>query len=158
MNRKLVSKSNLVLRKVLNKEEHVDILKDMIEGILDIKIESIRLNPYLKSKEKYLPKEENFGVADVRIITKEKQALNVGIQFIDGLYIQNKLLLYYAQIHTNQLEQEENQEIAKTITINILDFEYFDTQKFHKIIKIKDKPDGGGVEEKIDFHVMQLPK
>ena len=93
MNRKLVSKSNLVLRKVLNKEEHVDILKDMIEGILDIKIESIRLNPYLKSKEKYLPKEENFGVADVRIITKEKQALNVGIQFIDGLYIQNKLLL-----------------------------------------------------------------
>ena len=54
MNRKLVSKSNLVLRKVLNKEEHIDILKDMIEGILDIKIESIRLNPYLKSKEKYL--------------------------------------------------------------------------------------------------------
>ena len=52
MNRKLVSKSNLVLRKVLNKEEHIDILKDMIEGILDIKIESIRLNPYLKSKEK----------------------------------------------------------------------------------------------------------
>ena len=157
MNRKLVSKSNLVLRKVLNKEEHVDILKDMIEGILDIKIESIRLNPYLKSKEKYLPKEENFGVADVRIITKEKQALNVGIQFIDGLYIQNKLLLYYAQIHTNQLEQEENQEIAKTITINILDFEYFDTQKFHKIIKIKDKPDGGGVEETIELHVIELP-
>ena len=110
MNRKLVSKSNLVLRKVLNKEEHIDILKDMIEGILDIKIESIRLNPYLKSKEKYLPKEENFGVADVRIITKEKESLNVGIQFIDGFYIQNKLLLYYAQIHTNQLEQQENQK------------------------------------------------
>ena len=158
MNRKLVSKSNLVLRKVLNKEEHIDILKDMIEGILDIKIESIRLNPYLKSKEKYLPKEENFGVADVRIITKEKESLNVGIQFIDGFYIQNKLLLYYAKIHTNQLEQQENQEIAKTITINILDFEYFDTQKFHKIIKIKDKPNEGGVEETIELHVIELPK
>lgn len=158
MNRKLVSKSNLVLRKVLNKEENVDILKDFIEAILHIKIEKIHLNPYLKNKEKYLPKEENFGVADVRIVTKEKEILNVGIQFIDGFYVQNKLLLYYAQIHTNQLEQRENEGIAKTITINILDFEYFNSKEARKKIKINEKTDKDGVKETIELHVIELPK
>lgn len=158
MNRKLVSKSNLVLRKILNKEENVDILKDFIEAILHIKIEKIHLNPYLKNKEKYLPKEENFGVADVRIVTKEKETLNVGIQFIDGFYVQNKLLLYYAQIHTNQLEQQENEKIAKTITINILDFEYFNSKEAHKTIKINEKKNKDGVGETIELHVIELPK
>ena len=158
MNRKLVSKSNLVLRKILNKEENVDILKDFIEAILHIKIEKIHLNPYLKNKEKYLPKEENFGVADVRIVTKEKETLNVGIQFIDGFYVQNKLLLYYAQIHTNQLEQHENEKIAKTITINILDFEYFNSKEAHKTIKINEKKNKDGVGETIELHVIELPK
>ena len=158
MNRKLVSKSNLVLRKVLNKEENVDILKDFIEAILHIKIEKIHLNPYLKNKEKYLPKEEKFGVADVRIVTKEKEILNVGIQFIDGFYVQNKLLLYYAQIHTNQLEQQECEKIAKTITINILDFEYFNSKEAHKKIRIKERPNKEGVEETIELHVIELPK
>ena len=32
------------------------------------------------------------------------------------------MLLYYAQIHGNQLEYDEDREIAKTNTINILDF------------------------------------
>lgn len=110
MNRKLVSKSNLVLRKVLNKEENVDILKDFIEAILHIKIEKIHLNPYLKNKEKYLPKEENFGVADVRIVTKEKEILNVGINLLmDFMY---KINCYYImhkfiQINWNNKKTKE---------------------------------------------------
>lgn len=60
MNQKLVSKSNFVLRKVLNSEKNLDIIKDFIESILGIKIISIKLNPYLKNREKCLPQEENF--------------------------------------------------------------------------------------------------
>ena len=59
MNRKFVSKSNLVLRKVLNTEKNLDILQDFIESFLNLKIKNIILNPYLESKSKYLPAEEN---------------------------------------------------------------------------------------------------
>lgn len=65
MNRKFVSKSNFVLRKVLNTETSLDILKNFIEGILNIKIKDIKLNPYLEKKAKYLPQEDNFGIVDV---------------------------------------------------------------------------------------------
>lgn len=158
MNRKLISKSNYVLRKVLNNKENIDIIQDIIEAFLQIQIKKIRLNPYLKSKEKYLPEEENFGIADVRILTKEGKELNVGIQFIDGYYIQNKMLLYYAQIHTNQLEHDENRQIVKTITINLLDFQYLKTKEYHKKILIKDNWENKKATEILELHVIELPK
>lgn len=44
MNRKFVSKSNLVLSKILNSNNCLDILKDFIETILKVKIKNITLN------------------------------------------------------------------------------------------------------------------
>lgn len=158
MNRKLISKSNYVLRKVLNNKENLDIIQDIIEAFLQIQIKKIKLNPYLKSKEKYLPEEENFGIADVRISTKEGKELNIGLQFIDGYYIQNKMLLYYAQIHTNQLEHDENRKIVKTVTINLLDFEYLKSKEYHKKILIKDNFENKKASEILELHVIELPK
>lgn len=158
MNRKFVSKSNYVLRKVLNNEENLDIIKDFIETILKVKIEKIILHPYLQKMSNYLPAEENFGIADVRIITKDKEELNVGIQFVDGYYVQNKLLLYYAQIHANQLEHENQNYIVRTITINILDFNYFSSKQYHKVIKIKENSKYGEIPEDLELHTIELRK
>lgn len=158
MNRKFVSKSNYVLRKVLNNEENLDILKDFIETILKIEIQEIILHPYLQKISNYLPSEENFGIADVRIVTKDKEELNVGIQFIDGYYVQNKLLLYYAQIHGNQLEHENQSYSVKTITINILDFNYFSSKEYHKVIKIKENSRYGEISEDLELHTIELKK
>ena len=157
MNRKFISKSNYVLRKVINKKENLDIIKDFIEAILKIEISEIVLRPYLKHLSKYLPEEKNFGIADVRIKTKENEEINVGIQFIDGYFVQNKLLLYYAQIHANQQEHKTNNNIVRTITINILDYSYFKSNEFHKTIKLKqDFPQN--IEEDLELHVLELCK
>ncbi len=157
MNRKLISKSNFVLRKVINKIECIDIIKDFIESILQIKINSITLNPYLSHMAKYLPSEDNFGIADVRIITNDNIEYNVGIQFIDGYYVQNKLLLYYAQIHANQLQHQNYNNTVKTITINILDFDYFNSNTYNKTIKIRESTNSE-FNEDIELHVIELSK
>lgn len=156
MNRKFISNSNYVLRKVLNNEDCLEILKDFIESILDINIREIKLNPYLKEKAKNLPKEENFGIADVRIKTDDEE-MNVGIQFIDGIYIQTKMLMYYAQIHLNQLEYHDKREFTKTITINLLDFNFFSTYQYDKVIKIKSNEGNINLEE-LEMYVIELPK
>ena len=153
MNRKFVSKSNRVLRKVLNSEENLDILQDLIESILKIEIIEIKLNSYLEKKSKLLPAEENFGIADVRIKTQEQEELNIGIQFIDGYYVQNKMLLYYAQIHSNQLEYQDNRRVAKTVTINLLDFNYFKTKEYFNKIVIPSK-----IENQIELYLIELSK
>lgn len=157
MNRKFISKSNYVLRKILNNESCVGILKNLIQSILNINIKEIELNPYLEKKEKYLPKEENFGIADVRILTEENEEINVGIQFIDGIYIQTKMLMYYAQIHLNQLEYDSKREFCRTITINLLDFKYFSTPEYDKVIKIMSNDANIKLEE-VEMYVIELPK
>lgn len=153
MNRKFVSKSNRVLRKVLNSKENLDILQDFIETFLKIKIKEIKLNPYLEIKSNYLPSPENFGIADVRVKLEDQEELNVGIQFIDGYYAQNKMLLYYAQIHSNQLEYQDNRKVAKTITINLLDFNYLESDSYFNKIVIPSK-----AGEQIELYVIELPK
>jgi len=158
MNRNFVSNSNLVLRKVLNSKDNLDIIQDFIETFLHIKIKEITLNPYLKSKEKYLPSEEKFGIADVRIKLTNSEEMNIGIQWIDGYYIQNKILLYYAQIHSNQLEHNSNRENVKTVTINLLDFEYFKSSNYHQTKYIDSNPDKNGNKERLEFHILELPK
>lgn len=157
MNRKFISNSNYVLRKVLNNEDCLAILRDFIESILNISIKDIKLNPYLEKKSRYLPKEENFGIADVRIRTDENEEMNIGIQFIDGMYIQTKMLMYYAQIHLNQLEYNDKREFAKTITINVLDFKYFSSEGYDKVIRIKSNEENIRLEE-LEIHVIELPK
>lgn len=153
MNRKFISKSNRVLRKVLNSEENLDIIQDFIEAFLEVEIQEIKLNSYLEIKSNYLPTEENFGIADVRIKTREQEEKNVGIQFIDGYYVQNKMLLYYAQVHSNQLEYQDNRNMTSTITINLLDMDYLKSDQYLNKIVIPSK-----TEKKFELYVIELPK
>ena len=158
MNRKFVSKSNRVLRKVLNSKDNIDILKDFIESFLDIDIYQIQLNPYLKKESNRFPKEEDFGIADVRVKLKNNEELNIGIQFIDGYYIQSKLLLYYTQIHSGQLLFKDNRKVSKTITINILDFEYTDSVNYLTRITEPVGKERKSIYKPIELYIIELPK
>ena len=158
MNRKFVAKSNFVLRRVLNTKENIDILKEFIEVILDFHIEEAQINPYLEKKKNNLPTEENFGIADLRIKTTENEELNIGIQMIDGEHILTKMFLYFAQIHTNQLEYEENREVAKTITINILDFTFTKEMNYHSRMIAKEEEMTDILNDYLEIHILELPK
>ena len=157
VNKKLISKRNYVLRKVLNTEKNIEIIQNFIESILEIQIKKIQINRYLKEKGKYLPEEENFGIVDCRIQTKDDEQLNVGIQFVDGIYIQTKMLLYYSQIHLNQQEYNDNRKFARTITINLLDFNYFSTPEYEKKINIETNEKNKESKE-IKLDIIELPK
>ena len=158
MNRKFISKSNFVLRRVLNTEENVDILKEFIEVILNLDIKEAKINPYLEKLEEHLPAEENFGIADLRIKTIENEERNVGIQIIDGEHVLTKMLLYYAQIHGNQLEYDEDREIAKTNTINILDFVLNKDLEYHSRMVVAEDTMTNILNDYLEIHILQLPK
>lgn len=136
--------------------ENVKILKDFIESILEINILKIIDRPYLN--EMYLPNEENFGVIDVRVITEDKKEMNVGIQFVNGNYIENKILFYYAQIHSKQTEYLSHNSIVKTVTINVLNNSYFCSDEYHSIFNLKSDKNDSLENELIEIHVLELPK
>lgn len=157
MNRKFVSKSNLVLSKILNSNNCLDILKDFIETILKVKIKNITLNNPKENKYYSSTTYYSMGIVEVRIQTEDEE-LNVGIQIIDGNYVQNKMFLYYARVHTNQITYNDNKKIAKTVTINILDFNYFSSYNYHRKISIKTNIIDDNILETMEMHVIELPK
>ncbi len=158
MNRKFVAKSNFVLRRVLNTKENIDILKELIEVMLNIEIKEAKINPYLEKIKDHLPAEENFGIADLRIKTIENEERNVGIQIIDGEHVLTKMLLYYAQIHGNQLEYDDDREIAKTNTINILDFVLNKDLDYHSKMVVSKDTMTNIINDYLEIHILQLPK
>ena len=158
MNRKFVAKSNFVLRRVLNRKDNIDILIEFIEVMLNLEIKEAIINPYLEKIKEHLPAEENFGIADLRIKTSENEERNVGIQIIDGEHVLTKMLLYYAQIHGNQLEYDCNREIAKTITINILDFVLNEELEYHSRMVVAKETMTNIINDYLEIHILQLPK
>ena len=157
MNRKFIAKSNFVLRRVLNTEDNIDILKELIEAILNIEIKEVKINPYLGKKKNNLPAEENFGIADLRIKTDENEEENIGIQIIDGEHILTKMFLYFSQIHFNQLDYDDNREVAKTVTINILDFILTKEMKYHSRMIFKEGMTNV-LNDYLEIHILELPK
>lgn len=158
MNRKFVAKSNFVLRRVLNTEENIDILKEFIEVILNVHIKEAKINPYLEKLKNNLPAEENFGIADLRIKTNENEERNIGIQIIDGKHVLIKMLLYYLQIHGKQLQYDEYRKIAKTNTINILDFIFNDDIDYHSRMVVREETMTNIINDYPEIHILQLPK
>ena len=94
MNHELICNRNYVLSKILSNSNYTNIIKDLLQSILEIEIKDIKINSYINVLEKYIPTYEKMGVVDVRVITKKEEELNIGIQFIDGKHIQKKIALY----------------------------------------------------------------
>ncbi len=155
MNRKFIRDSNFILRGILNSDNCLDILKNFVEAFLKIQIQKIKIN---KSPQVENKSTKEYGIIDMRIVTKDNEELNVGIQIVDGDYIQNKMFLYYAKIHSNQILYGDNRKLAKTITINIIDMPFFSSDKYHRIIKIKTNIINDNILETIEMHVLELAK
>ena len=159
MNRFFIENSNTTLRKILNREEHLDIVQNLIESILGIEIKKIILRPYLGNKVNYLPKEDKYGVVVVRVVDQDNKEHNIGIQFMDGLYLQEKILTFGMSIHANQVEYDDYNEKVDTFTINFLDFKGFKTDSHHKIITILegDNYENLKLRDEVKLHSIEIP-
>lgn len=147
INQKIILDNNNILKKMLNNIKNVNILKDFLESILEIKILKIIFRPSLKKES------NSFYVQDIcclKVFT-EKEKINVGIQIVNGYYIENKILLYCANIYKNL----NDIKLEKILTINILDFNYLKSEKYHNIISlVKDNIQN----EIFEIHILELPK
>ncbi len=125
----------------------MDIIQDFVEQVLDTKIVKIISDSCIKNSPESFQGERINGIKEFKIIKENNEKINIGIKIIDGQYIQEKILIYGTLIHANQSKKDE---ICKTVTINILDLDYFSTQDYHKKL-VFDK-------EEMIFHILELPK
>lgn len=148
INQKLTLNNNFILKKMLNNIKNVDILKDFLESILEIKISNIILKPSLKEESESI---KNHNICSLKVFTEKGNEINIGIQIINGCYIESKILLYCANIY-KEIQYSNNEKI---VTINILDFKYLNSKSYHTKFELY----RNSIQEAIyEIHILELPK
>ena len=68
-------------------------------------------------------------------------------------------LYYWSKLYSGQLTVgQDYRELKKTITINIINFNYLEGDSFHKIFHIKEDSTGKILNDLLEIHFVELIK
>ena len=96
---------------------------------------------------------------DVRAETKTGEQINIEIQLVNEYNIEKRTLFYWSRMYASQLNAGQNySKLKKTVTINILNFNYIATPKYHNIFQLLEKDSGVLLTDVLEIHFLELPK
>lgn len=127
--------SDYVFKRIFAREENKSMLKDFLEGILNIKINNIEIkNPELIPNVK----DEKLGILDIKLDVDDKKIIDVEMQVKDENNIRKRSSTYLAKLASEQLKVAEDYAKQKQIvTINILKFSALKRNSYHSIARMK---------------------
>ena len=166
---KMSLKVDYVFKRVFGSNGNESMLKDLLEAILEIKIEEIIIqNPEIPRNIK----DSKIGVLDVRAKVNDEKIIEIEMQIKDQNNIDKRSTQYLTKIYSDQLKEGQTYiEAKKVVAINILNFNYYKRNAYHSIARMKfeeTKPEkyidmGYKEEDKIasediEMHFIELPK
>ncbi len=161
--------NDYVFKRVFAYQGNENLLKDFLEAILNIQIQKIEVqNPELPKNYK----EQKKGTLDIKVQLNENTIIDVEMQLENEENIDSRSTSYLGKLVSNQLHTGDfYTQLKKSIVICILNFEFYKTNNYHNIAKMKfDKAtketyiDMGYEEEEqiassyIQMHFIELPK
>ena len=146
--------NDYVFKRVFAKEGNENILKDLLEAVLDIKIEKVEVqNPEIQ-KEAI---EDKLSVLDIKAQLDEKTIVDIEMQMTNEHNIKYRSLVYLSKNVAGQLQiGKEYAELKKSIVINFLNFEYYRRNSYHQVARMKFEKTRE--DEYVEMHFIELPK
>ncbi len=166
---KLPLTSDIVFKRVFSKEGNEDILKALLEAILEISIQKVVIkNPELP-RSLY---DRKAGVLDIKVEIDKNTLCNIEMQVSEQKTIDKRSTFYMARLVEDELKRGEDYEKVKnTIVINLLNFEFYERNSYHNIAHMKfeetkeeEKIDLGYQREEelatddLEMHFIEIPK
>lgn len=105
-------------------------------------------------------KEDKKSILDVRAMTIEGMQINIEIQLSNQYDMEKRSLYYWAEMYARQMrEGMAYKELAKAVTINILDFTYLNqTKNYHNVFHLYEDEERFQLTDTLEMHFMELPK
>nr|WP_162839393.1 Rpn family recombination-promoting nuclease/putative transposase [Ferroacidibacillus organovorans] len=151
---------DFVFKRIFGIEENKDILLDFLNavfesanepGVTEIEI----LNPYLDKTTVY----DKMSVLDIKARTASGTLINIEIQLRDQQDMEKRSLYYWARMYGSQLVQGEiYRSLCRTVTINILGFNYIDNDRYHNTFHLREDSTGLILTNDIEIHMIELQK
>jgi predicted transposase/invertase (TIGR01784 family) len=103
--------------------------------------------------------DDKVGILDVRVITEKGIHINVEIQLINRYNMVNRTLFYWSRLYSSQIKRGENyKNLRKTITINILNFNYIESEKYHTVYHLYEDDENTMLTDILEIHFVELLK
>lgn len=126
-------KNDLVFQKLFGMKKHKHILIAFLNAVLrlngldkikDVSFEEKQLDVTLLTSEK-------LSILDLHVVTETSININVEIQLINQYNMIKRTIFYLSKIILSQLKKgEDYSALSRTITINILNFNYLEEDNF----------------------------
>lgn len=157
---RLDPKVDFVFKRIFGVEENKDVLLDFLNvtlresepfPITDIQI----LNPYIDKNGLH----DKQSILDIRARTADGKQVNIEIQLFNRYDIEKRTLYYWSKMYANQLEEGQTyKELKKTITINILNFNFISNERYYNLFHLREEHSEFVLTDHIEIHFMELPK
>ena len=149
--------NDYIFKKIFAKKGNENILKDLLNSILQISIKSIEVMSDTNLEREL--ESNKLGILDIKAKVDEDTIVNIEIQIINRYNMIERTLFYWSGLYYNVLQKgEDYKEIKKVIAINILDYNEFEEGPYHEIAKLRREYLYKILTDKIEIHFIQIPK
>lgn len=155
---RLNPKVDFAFKKLFGSEENKDILISFINSILseDQQVKDIILkNPYNIANYK----SDKMSILDIKAVDEKGTWYDIEMQLSEQVFYEKRAFYYWAKVYSDQLEGGYNYDkLRKTISINILDFDYIDEDDFHNVYKVYNEKSKKEFSSVFEMHFIELNK
>ena len=160
---------DFIFKRIFACEGNEDILKDLLEAILNIEIQKITIkNPEMVKDRK----NGKSGTLDIKVELEDKTIIDVEMQAQNKYNMEERLTTYAGKLISEQLDQgNQYTKLNKTIIICILNYNCIQRNSYHNIAQMRYKEteeksyvNVGYKKEKqiasdyIEVHILEIPK
>ncbi len=151
-------KMDFVFKNIFGSEKNPQILISFLNATLKPKdlITAVELKNTDINKN-YI--EDKFSRLDVKATTSNNEIINIEIQLKNEYNMIKRSLYYWSKLYSDQLtEGEDYSALKRTICINILNFKYLKTRKFHSGYRLKEIYSNEELTNVVEIHFIEIPK
>ena len=151
-------KVDFVFKNIFGSPNHPAILISFLNAILkpEKKIVSVDIKKTDIEKQ-YI--EDKYSRLDVKATTSNDEIINIEIQLKNENNMIKRSLYYLSKMYEEQLnEKEDYSKLARTVCINILNFKYLKTDKFHTGYRFKEIESNEELTDVMEVHFIEIPK
>ena len=151
-------KMDFVFKNIFGSEKNPKILISFLNATLKPKylITAVEIKNTDLNKD-YI--EDKFSRLDVKATTSNDEVINIEIQLKNEYNMIKRSLYYWSKLYSEQLNEGEDYSILKrTICINILNFKYLKTRKFHSAYRLKEIYRNEELTDVAEIHFIEIPK
>lgn len=151
-------KMDFVFKNIFGSKKHPNILISFLNATLKPKdlITAVEIKNTDLNKG-YI--EDKFSRLDVKATTSNNEIINIEIQLKNEYNMIKRSLFYWSKLYSEQLNEGEDYSVLKrTICINILNFKYLKTRKFHSGYRLKEIYSNEELTDVAEIHFIEIPK